>query len=173
MRKCLSERLCNIEIGKDHVEETFLKIKENRTFIFGAGDRAQWLGKILCEEGLSFEGYLVNRKYYNKTLEANIYGESQPIFCLEEMKDEVANSIVLLGISQSLIDVEKIKRYGVKEVISINVGNRNDYLIDRRTFEEHMTDFDELYDWLEDDYSKDCLYACLKGRLTGDRKSVV
>lgn len=167
MKKCLSERLRNLEEGRHYVGKIFLKVKENRTFIFGAGDRAQWLGKMICEAGFSFEGYLVNRKYYDKNLEANMYGRSKPIFCLEDMKDEIANSIVLLGISQSLINADEIKKWGAKEVIPINVGNRKDYLIDRQTFEEHKDSFDELYDWLEDDYSKECLYACLKGRLTG------
>lgn len=143
-----------------------LQSTNNKIYIFGAGDRAQWLGKFLTAQGIEFEGYLVNEKYYNVSYKANMYGGNKSIFIFENTNLKGCN--LLLGIPQSKLHIEMFNDRGIAEVITINIGNRNDYIFKKETLIEHAEDINYLYNNLADELSKDCLNYCLRGRLTGE-----
>lgn len=166
----LMGELLKCEGDTTYVEEimTLLRNKDDRIFIFGAGDRAQWLGKILIREGINFRGFLVNKKYFKNDIKANMYGYEKKVYCYESIiEKEEKRIIILLGIPRSMLNMAMFEMDIVEKVIPINLGNREDYLMDFQLLEEHKADLEWLYEKLEDDYSRECLTYCLKGRLTG------
>lgn len=143
-----------------------LKVKE-QIYIFGAGDRAQWVGKVFNNKGIDFQGFLVSRKYYSEQKKANMYGYEKNIFCYEEIIQRKEKITIVLGLPKTMLDMKIFDSPKVEEVIPINLGNREDYLIDFGIIEKHKEELEWLYRELEDDYSRSCLLNCLRGRLTG------
>lgn len=152
----------------EYIHNVFHNLKkfENGLYIFGAGDRAQWLGKILIEKGIEFEGFLVNEKYYNPAFAANMYGYEKKVLVYEKLVDH-SKITILLGVAQSLLNMSMFNHPNVENVFPINIGNRSDYLLQYDSIVVHKKELEWLYNNLADDYSRECLSYCLKGRLTG------
>lgn len=163
----LSERL-NGKYNQDYVKQIFERMKEEQNIvIFGAGDRAQWLGKMLLKNGIDFKGFWINEKYYVENRNVRAYGYNKPVMCFEKEVEHEKDAVVLLGIAKHLLNLDIFKKAGIKEVIPINLGIRDDYLLDYEFYQQESQELDRLYEMLEDDYSRECLYAHLLGRMTG------
>ncbi len=164
----LSERL-KPNLNHDYVVRVLEGLKaEKHIAIFGAGDRAQWLGKILLTRGIEFEEFWVNEKYYTENQYVNVGGNRKPVLCFEHEIEKKNDVILVLGMARSLLDLSQFERKEIKEVIPISLGIRDDYLLDYGFYQEQAEKLDELYEKLEDDESRECLYAHMLGRLTGE-----
>ena len=150
-----------------YIDDVICKLKniDNKVYIFGASDRAKQLGKFMVEKNIDFEGFLINNEYYTKS-EMVICGKREKIYIFENTNLE--NCILLLGIHKNKVNMKIFEDRGITEVIPVNIGTRNDHLIDAKTLLEHAEDFNYLYNNLSDDFSRACLEYCLKGRLTGE-----
>ena len=142
-----------------------LQNTSNKIYIFGAGDRAQWLGKLLLNKGIEFEGFLVNNRYYSHFHKIKVMEKDNRVFPFENA--DLQGCILLLGLPKSKTNMKMFDDKGIDEVITINVGIRDDYIFDKSTLIEHTNEINSLYDSLSDDFSKRCLEYCLRGRLTG------
>lgn len=163
------EKLLNNVGYTGYIDDVIYKLQNNignKIYIFGAGDRAQWLGRFLINKGIEFEGFLVNCKYYIPLNKISVKGKNKDIFLFEE--SNLKDSIVLLGLSKSKINMGVFVGREINEVITINLGIRDDYIFDRNTLLEHAEEINYLYNNLSDEFSKECLVYCLKGRLTGE-----
>ena len=145
----------------------FVSNNQDNLYIFGAGDRAQWIGKILREKNLNFCGYLVDKKYYSPDMKANMYGGDKEVYCFEDVLKSDKKINILLGISECMLDNSKFAHSNINKVMSINLGNRNDYLCRYEDLAEHRDELEWLYDNLSDDISREYLFYCLRGRMTG------
>lgn len=164
----LSERL-ESNLNHDYVIRILNSLKkEKHVVIFGAGDRAQWLGKILLTHGIEFEEFWVNQKYYRENKYVTICGKKKRVLCFEYEVEKKNNVTLILGMAKSLLDLTLFERKEIKEVIPINFGIRDDYILDYEFYQEQAEKLDELYEKLEDDYSRECLYVHVLGRLTGE-----
>lgn len=164
----LSKRLEDINKEKDYVKQVLEKLKNTKNIvIFGAGDRAKKVGKFLLENGIYFDEFWVSKEYYKKDKFIMITGESKPVKCFDNEVLYAEDVTLILGVAKSLVDIEKLSKQGIKGVITISLGVRDDYLIDYEYFLSCRSEFDKLYEMLEDDYSRECLYSHLVGRLTG------
>lgn len=165
----LLDKLSKYKSGTIYVDEIISSLKglDENLYVFGAGDRAQWIGKVLMRDGINFKGFLVNESYYAVNTRANMYGYEKNIYCYENVIEEKSGLIIILGIPQSVLDMSMFEIDAIQKVIPINLGNRDDYLMDLNVLQEHEDALEWLYDNLEDEYSKECLIYCLRGRLTG------
>lgn len=164
----LLERLKEYAEDNKYIEETLCQLKNSdKVYIFGANFRAQWLGKRLNEQNVNFRGFLVNRKYYHKDSKVKLYRYEKPIRCYEEIIEKEENLTIILGVPHSILDMNMFNHKHIAQVISINWGVQEDYIFSYTTLLEHEQEIEEFYNMLEDDYSKECLFYNLRGRLTG------
>lgn len=163
----LSERLKSIK-DEGYIERTLMELeKADHIMVFGAGSRAQILAQFLQEHGIVIEAFLVNQNYYTEGKRIGINNRSIEIQCYEREVEDKTNLTIVLGISQSIIDMHIFDKPSICNVIPISIGVREDYLLKREFYLEHMKEFDWLYDLLEDEISREYLYVHLCGRLTG------
>ena len=126
------------------------------------------MGKILLTRGIEFEEFWVNEKYYTENQYVNVGGNRKPVLCFELEIEKKNDVILIFGMARSLLDLSQFERKEIKEVIPISFGIRGDYLLDYGFYREQAEKLDELYEKLEDDESRECLYAHMLGRLTGE-----
>lgn len=163
----LSKRLENIEYD-GYIEKVLMKLKRARHIvIFGAGDRARFLAEFLLKKGIEFEAFWINRQYFSEGLTVRFHNQDKPVRCYEEEINRRSEITIVLGIAQSIIDIHMFDREGILEIIPINVGVRDDYLMEHEFYASRANELDWLYDRLADDDSREYLYAHLYGRLTG------
>lgn len=164
----LLERLEEYKEDNKYIEDVLNRLKErDKVYIFGANFRAQWLGKRLNENNVNFCGFLVNQKFYHEDSKVKLYGYEKPIWCYEEVINKEDDITIILGVPYSILDMDMFKCEHVEEVVTINWGVQEDYIFSYGTLLEHKQELEEFYDMLEDDYSKECLFYNLRGRLTG------
>lgn len=164
----LSERLRTV--GYDgYIEKVLQKLGEaQHVVIFGAGDRARFLAEFLLSHHINLEAFVVNQKYFREGKSIKVRNYALPIKCYEQ---EVQNSIekltVVLGIAQSVVDMQMFEKDRISAVFSLSIGTREDYLISKDFYFSHAEELDVLYDLLADELSRECMYTHFCGRLTG------
>lgn len=160
----LQSRIDKVYLEQDYVRSTLEKMKKVKAlYIFGIGDRAKYLSDFLKSVGIEIRGFLVNEVYLTNTID--MYVDNVSSF-ERKLEGEEEFSIVL-GISSSLLDMEMFKCAKVKNVFLLNIGIRDDYLLNREIYEQHISRLNWLYEAVEDDYSREVLYTNIIGRLTG------
>ena len=129
--------------------------------VYGAKPYAEWVTKCLHEHGIEVYGYTVDKKYFSKD---TLLGK--PIFVFEEIKKESRQYVFVLGtisrkklIQRFLEDSSIIKYYLDTEVHDPITYN---YL------RSHYDAFNETYQWLEDELSRQTFCAFLNLKISGD-----
>ncbi|MCI9488643.1 MAG: FkbM family methyltransferase [Dorea sp.] len=164
----LSNRLENIECDR-FIRETFIKLSHAKhIFILGAGARGKYLARFLLNRGIDFDAFLVTERFYSEGHMIKICGQNKKLKCYEhEMEKNKDDITIILGISHNLIDMNIFNNRNIKDVIPLNLGIMDDYLISKDFYMEYADKFDKTYELLADNYSRDCMYANFLGRLTG------
>ncbi len=83
----------------DNLKKFFGK-QNKKIYIWGAGERGRFLGKLLSEKNLGFEGYLDNNLTY-----INTYIERYRVISLEEFKRNEQNVFVIIAMDRNRKDV--------------------------------------------------------------------
>lgn len=78
----------------------FFDKQNKKIYIWGAGERGRFLGKLLSEKNLGFEGYLDNNLTY-----INTYIERYRVISLEEFKRNEQNVFVIIAMDRNRKDV--------------------------------------------------------------------
>lgn len=164
----LSKRLENTECDR-FIREVFVKLSHaEHIFIFGAGARGKYLARFLLSRGIDFDAFFVTERYYSEEYTVRICNQDKRVKCFEKEIEKKGDITILLGISQNLIDMSLFHNRNIKDVIPLNFGIMDDYLISKDFYTAHAEKFDKTYELLADDYSRDCMYTHFLGRLTGE-----
>lgn len=163
----LSKRLESI-VYDGYIENILKKLSyAKHVAIFGAGCRAQFLAKFLLNRGINFEMFLVGEKYFENEETIKICDQKKRVKCFEEEIEKNCELTIVLGVSQSVIDMEIFNNSNIFEVIPISVGVCDGYLLSKKFYTAHLEEFDGIYEQLADEYSRECLFVHMAGRLTG------
>lgn len=163
----LSERLKNVKYD-GYIERVIEKLRHAKLIVvFGAGERAIFLARFLLERGIEVDSFWINQIYYKDNETIKIGKKEKCVKCYEKEIIKKQNVTLVLGVSKSIVNMSIFDRSNIDEVISISIGTREDYIIQKEFYHAHVTELDMLYDMLADNYSRECLYTHLCGRLTG------
>ncbi len=129
--------------------------------VYGAKSYAEYITKCLKSMGIEVYGYAVDQKFFTHD---RFLGK--PVFVFEEIKKESDQYVFVLGtisrkkyIQRFLEDASIIKYYLDMEV---HEAITYDYI------QEYYDAFDETYQWLEDDLSRQTFCAFLNLKISGD-----
>lgn len=136
-----------------------------RTYIYGNGIGAK---NLRARTGYTFDGYLVDKKYYFEKMGENI-------FCLEDFFENT-NEIINLIIGFESFDFSHIEKYRDKinmlvycDCIGLNIALGTDFM-SYSFVEENEDKLEEIYSSLSDEKSKLSLIAYINQKISADFK---
>lgn len=143
--------------------DIFSEIKAHHlpVVVYGAKPYAEWVAKCLHEHGIEVYAYTVDKKYFTKD---TLLGK--PVFVFEEIKKESDKYVFVLGtmsrkkLIQRFLEDSSITKYYLDTEVHEPITY--EYI------KEHYDAFDETYQWLEDDLSRQTFCAFLNLKISGD-----
>lgn len=164
----LKDRIGKLNIESGYIDDLIVRMKEEKNlYVFGGGDRAVYLFDFLQKRGVSLKGFLLNESYLEKGLRVSAEKYKDIITSFEKKLQEKESFSIVLGLPQSVLNMKMFDTAEVSGVYTLACGVTSDYLIDATVYASYADELDWLYSIVEDDYSREILYANLVGRLTG------
>lgn len=139
--------------------------KLKNPYIYGGGVQARQILKILSENGINIKGMAVDKKYIQPTL-------TPDICCLDELMETTKTPIdIIIGFINYVPGMLNRFKDKISEIVDIDTGGVNydaPYTYD--WVKENAKLFQEFYDLLEDDLSKETLLAYVNQKISRDFK---
>jgi len=139
-----------------------LRERGKPVYIYGAGTTANRIAGKLTEAGIDVCGYFVDNDFFRRCKDSE---ENYPIFTFDYVM-ELPEADVVVGFYQFGIaysKIEKGKFYNRGKVYFINP----EPLFDYEYYLDNKVKFEQTYDWLADDLSRDTMRAYMDGRMNG------
>lgn len=143
----------------------YLKTAEKAIVLYGMGNGADKIIKVLEEKGIAFNGVFSSSGFKKNKLFHGL-----PLESYEELKCRLGEMIVLLCFGTHLPNVmEDIKKIAAKEELyAPDVPVVGGGLFDKAYFEEHKSDYDFVYSSLCDEKSRQTLENTVKYKISGN-----
>lgn len=131
-------------------------------YIWGAGMGGSQVSQLLRNEGISFDGMVVNKKYYQG---------QEHVLCLEDLLDTVEKINVIIafkGYEEKLLDryVNKIENVLDYDCWAGIQGEGQSNYIPYSWLLEHESELQGIYDLLQDEYSRKCFIAFINQKVS-------
>ena len=161
----LTEFVNNLDCNEfDYI--SFLKKSGKKVFVYGADLAAKRKLAILRENGIEIEGLFVDDEYY----EDNLVIDGIKVFKKSEVlqKYEKFNTVIgFYNYSRYLEVLHNSELTNRGEILYIpEVG----WYMDKNFFADNVHKFQQTYDWLDDEQSKQVFLAYLKSRILSTPK---
>lgn len=149
------------------------KVEKDVPIIFwGCGNNAHIIQKVLAEKGIRPTAYCDN----NKQLQAGTFNGIK-ILSYDEMKQNYEKYIIIIttAIRSAMEIVEQLRLAGEMNPVyhMENPFKVEDGLLSKEELAENIQSYQEIFDWLEDEQSKQIFAENIIFRMTGDKRKLV
>ena len=134
-----------------------------KKYIYGAGSLAICLAHRLTEEGIEYEGFIVDEEYFINT---NV--EGNPVVSFESIDRQQQQYSIVIGMSNYALGNKKHECHPlIHKTYFIIDAPYKDILIKKDVLISYKKEFEETFELLSDEVSINCLYAWIKCSLSG------
>ena len=131
--------------------------------VFGAKEMARQVKTRLSDFGIEVEGFAVDAEYFRP----NKIFEGLPVFNFDEVRTQ--SYVFVLGMNSDWLDTNRSWEFMHDEqIIRYSILNDEYDCINKDFISEHRNELREVFNLLEDDFSRQTLFAQIKALITGD-----
>lgn len=157
----LLDELKNISDIKQNVLKD-LKDSKQKILIYGAAETAKRMLNMLTKQGLNIEGFFVDDIYWKENLNIN----NIPVYSTTSVMNTFDKFDTVIGFFDYKRAKETINDKAFQDKGKIFYFEERE-LFDYKFLNANLNEFQETYNWLSDQESKEIFIAYLKARLTG------
>jgi FkbM family methyltransferase len=142
-----------------------LKKSDKPTIMYGAGSYAADVTKFLKSQGITISAYCVDGAYVKP---GQKFMDTYPVVAVEEAYQQYPGCNVVIGFADYKRAREVLAKLEDKSnVYFIDAPNQLGFF-DYQYIQDHMSEFEETCNWLEDQRSRDIMIAFINAKLSGD-----